>query len=67
MAELTGALSDVRLQFQDYFGSLRLPKRITIFVVPGIVLFGMESMLFVPNQPSQSPLYYFNQYNVITQ
>jgi len=57
MAELTGALSDVRLQFQDFFGSLSLAKRITILVALGIVLIGMVSMIFVANQPSWAPLY----------
>ena len=57
MAEQTGALSDVRLQFQDFFGSLSLAKRITILVVLGIVLIGMVSMIFVANRPSWAPLY----------
>ena len=52
MAEQTGALSDVRLQFQDFFGSLSLAKRITILVVLGIVLIGMVSMIFVANRSS---------------
>ena len=57
MAEQTGALSDVRLQFQDFFGSLSLTKRITILVVLGIVLIGMVSMIFVANRSSWAPLY----------
>ena len=57
MAEQTGALSDVRLQFQDFFGSLSLAKRITILVVLGIVLIGMVSMIFVANRSSWAPLY----------
>ncbi|SVA03562.1 uncharacterized protein METZ01_LOCUS56416, partial [marine metagenome] len=55
MAEQTGALSDVRLQFQDFFGSLSLAKRITILVALGIVLIGMVSMIFVANRPSWAP------------
>ena len=57
MAEQTDALADVRLQFQDFFGSLSLAKRITILVALGIVLIGMVSMIFVANQPSWAPLY----------
>lgn len=57
MAEQTGALSDVRLQFQEFFGSLSLAKRITILVALGIVLIGMVSMIFVANRPSWTPLY----------
>ena len=57
MAERTGVLSDVRLQFQDFFGSLSLAKRITILVVLGIVLIGMVSMIFVANRSSWTPLY----------
>ena len=57
MAEQTGALSDVRLQFQDFFGSLSLAKRITILVVLGIVLIGMVSMIFVANRSSWAVSY----------
>ena len=57
MAEQTGALSDVKLQFQDFFGSLSFAKRITILVALGVVLIGMVSMIFVANRPSWAPLY----------
>ena len=57
MAEQTSPLSDVRLQFQDFFGSLSFSKRITILVALGIVLIGMVSMIFLANRPSWAPLY----------
>ena len=38
MAEQASVLSDVRLQFQDFFGSLSLSKRIAILVALGIIL-----------------------------
>ena len=57
MAEQAGVLSDVRFQFQDFFGALSLPKRITILVALGIILIGMISMIFVANRPSWAPLY----------
>lgn len=57
MAEQTSALSDVRFQFQDFFGALSLGKRITILVALGIILIGMVSMIFVANRPSWAPLY----------
>ena len=55
MAEPTSVLSDVRLQFQDFFGALSLPKRITILAALGIILIGMVSMIFVANRSSWAP------------
>ncbi len=57
MAEPTSVLSDVRLQFQDFFGALSLPKRITILAALGIILIGMVSMIFVANRSSWAPLF----------
>ena len=57
MAEQASVLSDVRFQFQDFFGSLSLSKRITILVALGIILIGMVSMIFVANRASWAPLY----------
>jgi flagellar M-ring protein FliF len=57
MAEQANALSDVRLQFQDFFGSLSLGKRITVLVSLLIVLVGMVSIIVISNQDSWAPLY----------
>ena len=57
MAEQAGLLSDVRFQFQDFFGALSLTKRVTILVALGVILIGMISMIFVANRPSWAPLY----------
>ncbi len=57
MAEQASVLSDVRFQFQDFFGSLSLSKRIAILVALGIILIGMVSMIFVANRASWAPLY----------
>jgi hypothetical protein len=57
MADQASVLSDVRFQFQDFFGALSLTKRITILVALGIILIGMVSMIFVANRASWAPLY----------
>ena len=57
MAEQAGTLADVKFQFQDFFGSLSLAKRITILAALGVVLIGMVSLIFVANRPSWAPLY----------
>ena len=57
MAEQAGTLADVRFQFQDFFGSLSLSKRITILVALGVILIGMVSLIFVANRTSWAPLY----------
>ena len=56
MAEQAGTLADVRFQFQDFFGSLSLAKRIPILVALGVILIGMVSLIFVGNRPSWAPL-----------
>ena len=40
MADQANLISDVRLQFQDFFGSLSLGKRITILAALGVILAG---------------------------
>ena len=57
MAEQAGTLADVRFQFQDFFGSLSLAKRITILAALGVILIGMVSLIFVANRSSWAPLY----------
>ena len=57
MAEQAGVLGDVRLQFQDFFGSLSIAKRVTVLVSLLIVLVGMVSIIIISNQDSWAPLY----------
>ena len=57
MAEQANLISDIRLQFQDFFGSLSLGKRITILAAIGVIIIGMASLIFVANRPSWAPLY----------
>ena len=56
-AEQANILQDVRLQFQDFFGSLSLGKRITLLGALAVVLIGMVSLIIVANRPSWAPLY----------
>ena len=49
MAEQAGVLGDVRLQFQDFFGSLSIAKRVTVLVSLLIVLVGMVSIIIISN------------------
>gem|GEM_PF-6807731 len=55
MAEPTSVLSDVRLQFQDFFGALSLPKRITILAALGIILIGHGEYDFCGKQIIMGP------------
>ena len=57
MSEKAGFLGDVRLQFQDFFGSLSIAKRVTVLVSLLIVLVGMVSIIIISNQDSWAPLY----------
>ncbi|MGA1598429.1 MAG: flagellar basal-body MS-ring/collar protein FliF [bacterium] len=57
MADQANILQDVRLQFQDFFGSLSLGKRITILGALGIILIGMVGLIIVANRPTWAPLY----------
>ena len=57
MADQANLISDVRLQFQDFFGSLSLGKRITILAALGVILAGMVSLIFIANRPAWAPLY----------
>ena len=50
MAEQAGVLGDVRLQFQDFFGSLSIAKRVTVLVSLLIVLVGMVSIIIIPTK-----------------
>ena len=56
-AEQANILQDVRLQFQDFFGSLSLGKRITLLGALAVILIGMVSLIIVANRPSWAPLY----------
>ncbi len=57
MADQANLIQDVRLQFQDFFGSLSLGKRITILGALAVILIGMVSLIVVANRPTWAPLY----------
>ena len=58
MAEETGSvLGDVRAQFQNFFESLTLSKRIALFAILGVVLSGMITLIYVANRETWVPLY----------
>jgi flagellar biosynthesis/type III secretory pathway M-ring protein FliF/YscJ len=56
MAEQASTLEDVRFQFQDFFGSLSLAKRITLLTALGVILIGMVSLIFVATPTEIAPL-----------
>ncbi|MBF0237684.1 MAG: flagellar M-ring protein FliF [SAR324 cluster bacterium] len=57
MAEQANPLKDISFQFQNFFGSLTLAKRITILVSLGIILAGMITIVIVSNRDTWAPLY----------
>jgi flagellar M-ring protein FliF len=58
MAEETGnVLGDIRAQFQSFFESLSLSKRIALFSILGVVLIGMIALIYVANRETWVPLY----------
>lgn len=56
MAE-ANAIQDIRLQFQNFFGSLSIGKRVTLMVVLGVILIGMVTLIIVSNRESYAPIY----------
>ncbi len=56
MAEAS-ALQDIRLQFQNFFSSLSLGKRITLMAVLTVVLLGMVALIIVANRETWAPVY----------
>lgn len=58
MAEESGnSLRDVVGQFQSFFDSLTITKKIILFGVLGVVLMGMVSLVYMANRESWVPLY----------
>ena len=57
MANEANIISDVRLQFQDFFGSLSIGKRVTLLGALLSILLGMVALIIVSNQSSWAPLY----------
>lgn len=58
MAEDTGnLLRDLRGQFQNFFNSLSVGRKIILFSVLGSVLIGMVGLIYVANRESWTPLY----------
>lgn len=56
MAEAS-AISDIRLQFQNFFGNLSLGKRITLLAVLGVILAGMVTMIVLASRETWAPVY----------
>jgi flagellar M-ring protein FliF len=55
--EATQSMRDVVGQFQAFFNSLTLAKRIVLFAVLAVVLAGMVGMIYVANRETWTPLY----------
>lgn len=57
MAEQADFFQDFRLQFQNFFGSLSIAKRVTLMAVLGIIIAGLVVMIIMSNRGSWAPLY----------
>ena len=58
MAEDSGnAIRELRSQFQNFFNSLSVGRKVILFAVLGSVLLGMASLIYVANRESWTPLY----------
>lgn len=57
MAEAAGMVQDVRMQFQNFFGSLSLAKRITLLAILGVIMAGMATLILLANRQTWAPLY----------
>lgn len=58
MAEDTASLlGDIRAQFQTFFESLTVGKRIALFSILGVVVIGMISLIYLANRESWVPLF----------
>lgn len=55
--EAASVLSEIRTQFQSFFDSLTLGKKIAIFASMAAVLIGMVSIIYVANRDNWVPLY----------
>ncbi|MBI3991925.1 MAG: flagellar M-ring protein FliF [Candidatus Lambdaproteobacteria bacterium] len=58
MAEDSGnVIRDLRTQFQSFFNSLSVGRKVILFAVLGSVLLGMVTLIYVANRQSWTPLY----------
>lgn len=55
--ERAASMREVLGQFQTFFQSLSLTKRIILFSVIGVVLLGMVGLIYMANRESWTPLY----------
>lgn len=55
--ESAGNFRDVIGQFQNFFQSLSLAKKVILFAALGVVLIGMVSLVYVANRQSWTPLF----------
>lgn len=57
MAEQASIISDIRTQFQQFFNSLSMAKRLTFLGVPIVIIAGLVTMILVSQQNNWAPLY----------
>lgn len=55
--ESANNLRDVMSQFQNFFTSLTIAKKIVLFSALGVVMLGMVSLVYVASRQSWTPLY----------
>lgn len=55
--ENAGSIRDVMSQFQNFFASLTIAKKVVLFSVLGVVLLGMVSLVYIASRESWTPLY----------
>jgi flagellar M-ring protein FliF len=55
--EAANVLGDIRNQFQTFFDSLTLAKKIALFTILAVVLGGMIALIYLANRETWVPLY----------
>lgn len=57
MAAEASAVQDIRLQFQNFFGTLSIGKRVTLVSVLAVIVLGMVTLIVIANRQSYAPVY----------
>lgn len=52
-----GSIRDVMSQFQNFFNSLTMAKKVVLFSVLGVVMLGMITLAYMASRESWTPLY----------
>ena len=55
--ENANSIRDISSQFQNFFQTLSVARRLILMAIVAIVLFGLVALIFVANQETWSPLY----------